>query len=918
MQNEISEKKRLQVLEDYQVMDTGTEKEFDAITRLASYICSTPVALITLIDSYRQWFKSKYGTEKTETSREIAFCRYTILGDEVFEVADAFEDDRFANNPLVTGDPNIRFYAGAPLISPSGYKLGSLCVIDTIPRNLTAQQKDALQTLADEVITRLEVSRKNRLLEESLNRYVEFSTMFNTSGELHCVLDDRTRITLINQTAIDILGYTESEAIGKSIWDFCLSDDCERIVPLVEEGLRNNVKNFEIETRIRTKQGEIKWISWTVSVQSRKWFVNGRDVTEHKEIAAQAEMLSAVASKIDNGVIISKYNEVVWVNAAFEKITGYNIEEIRGKKLGDILRGEETDIGIIEKAREYTRNKKSFEVDILAYRKDGAPIWLSVMNSIILGPDGEIDKEVEIITDITERKRSEIRYQTLSMAASKTSTGVVIRSADGELMWMNKAVELITGYSLEDVQGKQVGDLLVGEKTNKEVFESATKALKNHKSYTIELEIYRKTGEPLWVNLSNDPIFDDTGKLERHISIITDITERKAVEMELIKTREEAIALSKSKEMYLSVMSHEIRTPISAVVGLTNILLDDKPKESQLENLNILKFSAENLLLLLNDILDFSKIENGKIEFHESEVNLKMLTGHIIDTFQYSLKNKNVVLKADIDPELPEFIIADQTRIYQIIINLIGNSVKFTNEGEISLSVKVTEIAENDIGILFKIRDTGIGIQAEKLEHIFEAYAQAETDIATKYGGTGLGLPITKKLIELYGSEIFVNSEVGKGSEFSFEIKFKRNKTLKPELKHPKEEDKRQMQGIVLVVDDNEINRLLAKKMLSKWGLQTDFAENGREALEKIGRQSYDIVLMDIQMPVLNGIEAARQIRTLPGQYFSELPIVALTASIMNEQIEDIKKSGMDDYLLKPFSVDALFEKIDKYLHLST
>jgi len=340
-----------------------------------------------------------------------------------------------------------------------------------------------------------------------------------------------------------------------------------------------------------------------------------------------------------------------------------------------------------------------------------------------------------------------------------------------------------------------------------ELLKRARQQAADCKPSNIELLSYKKDGTQIWLSISNTPTFNKDGSLDQQVEIINDISERKLAEQELIKTREEALQLSKAKETFLSVMSHEIRTPLNAVIGMSYILMDDNPTESQTENLKILGFSAQNLLNLINDVLDFTKIQTGNMVLESVDVNLKELVAQTLNSLQFKTAEKHVVLKSEIDYRIPANVIGDNTRLYQILINLLGNAVKFTEKGEVKLKLDLVDENKKFVKVRFEVSDTGIGIPADKIDDIFNSYTQASTDTTRKYGGTGLGLAITKSLIELHNSEISVKSELGKGSAFSFIIQFDRSTTsaVSVDNKTPLQ----QLTGLVLVVDDNEINRLL-------------------------------------------------------------------------------------------------------------
>ncbi|SDN05338.1 PAS domain S-box-containing protein [Daejeonella rubra] len=1026
---------RLNTLNDSQIMELLPKGEYESITRLACYICNKPNSKISIIDSGHLSIRSIKGTNPEGAPLLDSFCQFTIRGKGILEIKDALEDSRSSRLTCVSGDKKLRFYAGVPLICPDGGVLGVLSVTDTVPGELDHMQKDALSILAQGIVSHLESRRKNIALKDLILKYEDISTMFNSSAELHCILDRSGKIQLMNTVVERLLGYTPEEVVGRPIWDFFFEEDMYAMVPIIEKGLASGKKGFELEGRIKLKNGSTKWMGWSISVKNEKWFANGRDITDQKKMVGELEQLSLVASKINNGVVIcDEKSRVLWVNDATKTITGYGISDLKGRKLGDVIKGKETDLKVIRQAREFTKNKKPFSVDLLAYKKDGSPIWLSILNSVLLDKNGKIEKEVEVIIDITARKKTEQELEILSTVASKSSSGIVIRDGNGKVTWINKALENMLGYKFSELVGKRLGDVLVGKLTDTQSLEVAENALNEKKSYNIDLRLYKKDGSEIWVNASTTPILNDKDDIERQVEIIIDITERKHVEeqltllslvasktvngvaisssdgkikwvnqsledltgytledfkntrpgdllagegtdrallnsargkaincipsyiellsykkdgtpiwlaisntptfnkdgsldqqveiindiserklaeQELIKTREEALQLSKAKETFLSVMSHEIRTPLNAVIGMSHILMDDNPTESQIENLKILGFSAQNLLNLINDVLDFTKIETGNMVLESVNVNLKDLVSQTLNSLQFRTAEKAVILKSEIDHRIPTYVMGDNTRLYQILINLLGNSIKFTEKGEVKLKVDLFEENKKSVKVRFEIRDTGIGIAPDKIDYIFQSYAQADTDTTRKYGGTGLGLAITKSLLELHNSQILVESELGKGSVFSFIIEF--NRSVQSNMQVENKTQIQPLSGNILVVDDNEINRLLASKVLAKWGVQVDFAENGQIALEKTQMNNYDLILMDLHMPVMDGMEASKAIRKLGGHH-SRVPIIALTASLFAHELETISECGMDGFVIKPFVPIDLYNKIKTFL----
>lgn len=404
--------------------------------------------------------------------------------------------------------------------------------------------------------------------------------------------------------------------------------------------------------------------------------------------------------------------------------------------------------------------------------------------------------------------------------------------------------------------------------------------------------------------------FSNLGKVLLCYSI--DITEQKQTSETLKKEKELAEASSKAKEQFISVISHEIRTPMNTVVGMTNLLLQSQHYPEQRDYLNALKSSSDNLLAIVNDILDLSKIESGKIFFEQTDFSLQNLLEDLKKTFAFKAAEKNVLITLNINNDIPVYLKGDPFRLNQILLNLISNSVKFTEVGTIDIVADLIESSPREVQILFTIKDTGIGIPEDKLSLIFESFTQANLDISRKYGGTGLGLTITKKLIELQGGNIGVESKVKEGSKFNFNLKFLRSQKTKTTT--PPASSINKFQGLdslrLLVVEDNKMNQLVVLKFLEKQNIQADIAEDGPQALNLLRKNVYDLILMDIQMPGMDGYQASEIIRKEFPAPKNSTPIVALTAMALSEVQEKIKVYGINDYILKPFSPDNLFSKI--------
>ncbi len=411
------------------------------------------------------------------------------------------------------------------------------------------------------------------------------------------------------------------------------------------------------------------------------------------------------------------------------------------------------------------------------------------------------------------------------------------------------------------------------------------------------------------IDTSADDLYNMISLLQQQIG------KAKELESQLIISKEIAEKAAIAKSQFLSTMSHEIRTPMNAVIGFTHLLIQQDPTPQQMDYLKLLKFSAENLLVLINDILDFNKIEAGKIEFEEADFSIKDLVSNIRLALLQKANEKDISIKLLIDQELPNAVKGDPVRLGQILTNLISNAVKFTKQGKVTIVASLGKTTKTGTVIDFEVTDTGIGIPPDKLEHIFESFTQASSDTTRKFGGTGLGLTITKRLLELQGSEIKVKSEVNKGSVFYFSLEFKHSDAVLTD--HPINENVipvKSLKGVkLLIAEDNQINVILAKQYMKLWDVDCDVAENGAIALTLVQTNHYDMVLMDLQMPEMDGYQTTIEIRNLPDDKFRNLPIIALTASAMLDIKDQAFVVGMNDYISKPFNPDELYRKIALY-----
>ena len=814
-----NESDRQVALDRYKILDTLPEQVYDDLTQLASDICGTQIALISLVDRDRQWFKSRVGIDATETSREISFCGHVVAAKEILHVPDAIEDPRFADNPLVVGDPKIRFYLGVPLITPDQYALGTLCVIDHEPKQLNSQQIKQLEMLSNLVVSQLEL-----------------------------------------------------------------------------------------------------------------------------RLAAQASRLLVSVVESSNDAIVTNTfdgNITSW-NPAAERMFGYSADEVLGKSISMMIpsdRAQEEEVFVDH----LKRGERMEHFESIRLHKDGSPRDVSFTVSPVIDASGEVVGASKIVRDITTVKQSQTQLRNITNALNNTAM-VAITDIHGSIIFANDKFCEISQYSRAELIGQNHRMISSGYHP-RDFFVNMWKTIASDKIWQGEIKNRAKDDSFYWVNITIMPFIDERGEFYQYIAISQDITDLKNNQVQLLR----ALRL---KDEFLANMSHELRTPLNAILGMSESLQEQvlgTINKRQSEAISTIERGGEHLLALINDILELSKISSGKLELELEQVAIEQLCKSSLVFVKQQAFKKQIQVNANLPPDLGEMRL-DQRRMRQVLINLLTNAVKFTpTGGKITLDVYY-EALEVDFGdrpehqdsryICFAITDTGIGISPEDQEKLFQPFVQVDSKLNRKYEGTGLGLALVKQIVELHGGNVSLRSELNHGSCFTVSLPYNFSALHTQEISptHPSvvSEPNQQIHmtenspeqqvasefydsrvtnsPLILLAEDNEANIMTISSYLEAKAYRVIIAKNGVEAIAIAKEQSPDLILMDIQMPEMDGLEAIAQIRLDPS--LIEIPIIALTALAMEGDLDRCLAAGANEYISKPIKLKQLALLIQELLPL--
>ncbi|WP_462249544.1 ATP-binding protein [Ekhidna sp.] len=809
-------------------------------------------------------------------------------------------------------------------------------------------------------LVKVRVLKQRKHFKEVLGSKERYERVVNGTHDIIYELDANGAYTYINPAFEKFIGFSLEEINRINWFDNVIPEKRSEVVAYYTDVIKNKVNESYYEFPITTARGEVKWVGlsadFTFDEHGRiKHVYNvAKDITDLKSSTGKEEKYKqgvrllnelngstdlSIQQRMNQGlklcleylgletaIISSIWMDEYRISAFYPETSELEINQ--KFKLGDTY----CDITLAQKGKVLGVDKMSDSVH------KGHPCFEQLQFETYIGAAYRVDGKIFGTVNFTGTKSRKEPFTTyeldfISLVArwvgdlveqQQSSNKILeeqnllktfISGAPAAIAMLDKHMNYISASKRWYKDQNIVGDII--GKSHYKIFPSIPVEWKKMHQRALEGEIVkpgiekfvRADGGIQWVQGEIHPWYTSKDKVGGIIIFTNDLTEVKRQEVELRKAKDEAEDASRIKEQFLSTMSHEIRTPLNAIIGTTNLLEMEHPELENSNRLKMLKFGSNNLLTLINDILDFQKIESGNLEIVEEDVNLNELVKNIIETWKSvpQLGNGQVQLKYSYADALADYFICDGIRLTQILNNLVSNAIKFTEKGKVELSVE-----PGGEGVLqFTIKDTGIGIPEDKLSTIFETFKQVNNSYTSKVGGTGLGLSISKHLVDLMGGKLEVVSSLGKGTTFYFSLPFEKSQ-IKTTRKKQSKQDKNNLDLHVLLVEDNQANQEIAKGFLNRWGVTVDLANHGEEALDMIASKAYDLMIIDVRMPIMDGYEATRRIRAMNDEYFRKLPIIALTASTLLESRSKMERSGMNEIVSKPFDPEDLFEKVSR------
>lgn len=768
-----------------------------------------------------------------------------------------------------------------------------------------------IRDVTEEKKAALEVEEKNEFIRQVLD----------ASPSLIYVKDKEGKFVLANQEYCKLFNVTLDQLIGSSGLDIHQNtSEAEFYLEIDRQVIEEN-REIKLQERHTTHTGDVLWFNTTkkpIVASDGQIRVLGisTNVTEQRlanKRLQNSEELHRLLSE-NSKDMVSLHNvdgSYIYISKAVEEMLGYSQAEVLQMSPRNVIHPDD-----YEKLYQHsylnalnTRRNTTFQHRML--RRDNSMLWVETNIRPIFDASGEISKLQAATRDITERRKSDEALQSSEKKyrdlINYSQAYICTHDLNGIIQSANPYLLNMLGYTNEEMIGHSLFDFF--PKDDRAGFYLYLQQFDEKSVVDGVLTILNKEQEERYLYYQNYKV-EEPNMAPYIIGIAQDITDRMRTEQQLKKAKDAAEESARVKENFLANMSHEIRTPMNGILGMAGLLRKTELNDTQLNYLKIIRQSADNLLVVINDILDIAKIEAGKLDLEEIPFNLPEAIQAAFQTLIYKAEEKELAYFMQSPKFNHPIVIGDPYRLNQVLLNLLNNAIKFTEEGNIVMSSKVLEETAETLTVQFSVSDTGIGIPQTKIDYIFEGFTQAYSSTTRKYGGTGLGLNISKNLVEMQDGKIWVESTEDSGSTFHFVLTYPKSQIQEPELQEEQIDFTSLGTIDVLLAEDNEVNIFLAQSILEGWGAKVDIALNGREAVELAEQKLYDVVLMDIQMPELSGIDATHFIRSFSDAAKASVPIIALTANALKGDAEKYLAAGMNDYISKPFEEEKLFMKI--------
>jgi len=769
-------------------------------------------------------------------------------------------------------------------------------------------------------------------LEESYQRLL---TLLNAMEAKIYLADLATHeILFVNQSAARVFGQVEGQACYRVLQGldgpcpFCTNDKLVNA-----DGSPAGVYAWEFENRLNQRWYDLRdcAVPWTDGRLVRMEIAT--DITERKQMELrlrQSEQLFRLAFENANSgmCLVDLQGRLMQVNDKMSAIFGYSRQELLGMTVNDLAYPDDRTISPAYMSQAIEGLVESVTFDKRYRHRDGHIIYCQVASSLVRDQQGQPLYFISQVQDVTARREAEEQLraseQRFRLVVDHALDNIWTMGPDYRLRLLSPSIQSLVGYSVEEYLGLTLdrmlmpGSLAVAQAYFDRLDERQAAGLTLADCpFRGEIELRAMDGSGIWTEIIVTPMEDGAGRLLEFAGVTRDIRERKRYEAQLEQAREAAETATQAKSEFLAHMSHEIRTPLNGVLGLAQVLRREPLSADQQDMVGRIQSAGQSLLAILNDILDFSKIEAGQLRLETRPFHLTGALARVKSLMGPTAQAKGLQVSIAA-PEPLGPLLGDELRLEQVLLNLIGNAIKFTDRGEVALSPKLLESSATAVRLRFEVRDTGIGIAPAALAGLFEPFTQAEMGISRRFGGTGLGLSICKRLVELMGGAIGVESEVGEGSTFWFELPFARaemGESESPPWAAPIPPTGPRLSGVrVLVVDDSAINREVVERALGLEGATATLAADGQQAVQHLQAQpdAFDAVLMDVQMPVMDGLTATRLIRQELG--LIDLPIIALTAGVLAKEQQEAREAGLNGLLLKPVDLEQLVAELRKWL----